>query len=100
MKPRNQLYSKCFRYFLGAVLCLVLNWTFTTSAQTNIQFTDGFEAPTFDPFWNIPTVVGGSIILSSAQAQSGNQSAQVMWNAAPPGGFHSLDIGHTFSDLS
>lgn len=41
----------------------------------SFYFADGFEAPTFDPFWSMYTQ-SGSISLSTSQAHSGIQSAR------------------------
>ncbi len=62
----------------------------------SIQFTDGFEGSTLDPFWNA-NVQSGSITLSTAKAHSGVQSVQ--FSSVDSGEGKVLYLIHNFTGM-
>jgi hypothetical protein len=62
----------------------------------SIQFTDGFEGSTLDPFWNATTQDSGSITFpSTAAAHSGSQCVQ--FNSVATGNNKYIFLTHNFS---
>jgi hypothetical protein len=79
------------------LICVVLSSILIGVGRASgggITYTDGFEAPTLNPFWSTYSQ-SGSIALSTAQAHSGEQSVQFTSSAGSEN--KSIELSHTFS---
>ena len=77
--------------------CVALTVLLIGAGRANgggLTYTDGFEAPTLNPFWST-SIQSGSIALSTGQAHSGNQSVQL--SSTDTGVTKSIQLFHDFS---
>jgi hypothetical protein len=65
------------------------------SAPAQVNFSDGFEASTIDPFWTVFTN-SGSIVLSNQNVFQGSQS--VKFSTVDTGNNKDVGLNHPFSD--
>jgi hypothetical protein len=62
-----------------------------------VNFSDGFETPTFDPFWSKTEIAGSISLSSSGQVHSGSQAAR--FTSTHGTGEKYIYLRHNFGEL-